>query len=67
MSVTGSPAEVLWVSGGPAPAKAEEAIKQLKLPYLVPSQSKGKVTRDAVFTCSQGKSVGYPVLMPMER
>lgn len=58
-------AEVLRVSGETAPADVEESIRGLKFPHLVPGNSKGKVIRDAVFTCSQGKTEGYLVLMPM--
>jgi len=59
------PLEVMRVGGDPIPEKVNEAIRQLSLPHLVPSNSNAGILRDAVFTCSAGKSEGYLVLMPL--
>jgi len=42
-----------------------EAIKQLDLPHLVPAKFKGSVVRDAVVSCSEGKTECEFVLVPM--
>ncbi len=42
-----------------------DAIKQIALPRLVPSRSGGRLVRDAVLSCSAGKTECEFVLMPM--
>ena len=59
------PTEVMRVGGDAAPGKVEDSIRQLNLNHLVPTASKARILRDAVFTCSAGKSDGYLVLMPL--
>jgi hypothetical protein len=59
------PLDIQRVSGDPVPDKVEDSIRQLSLSHFVPSTSKAKILRDAVFTCSAGKSDGYLVLMPL--
>ncbi|MFP5236157.1 MAG: DUF3857 domain-containing protein [Acidobacteriota bacterium] len=57
-------ASVLRVSGDDLAAPVGEAIKRVKFPHLVPSQSKALILRDAVLTCSKGKKNAMLVLMP---
>jgi tetratricopeptide (TPR) repeat protein len=59
------PLEILRVNGEAAPDEVTDAIKKLSISHLVPAASKAKILRDAVFTCSAGKSEGYLVLMPL--
>jgi tetratricopeptide (TPR) repeat protein len=56
---------VMRVSGDPVQGGAEEAIKRLALPHLVPSHSAAQILRDAVLTCSPGQTECFFVLMPM--
>ena len=55
----------MHVGGGSVPDKVVDSIRKLDLHHLVPTASKAKILRDAVFTCSAGKSDGYLVLMPL--
>ena len=57
--------DVMHVGGGSVPDKVVDSIRKLDLHHLVPTASKAKILRDAVFTCSAGKSDGYLVLMPL--
>ncbi len=59
------PSEVQRLSGEAVPDKVVDSIRQLSLSHLVPVASKAKILRDAVFSCSAGKSEGYLVLMPL--
>jgi tetratricopeptide (TPR) repeat protein/transglutaminase-like putative cysteine protease len=59
------PTDVLLVSGNTVPDKVIDSIRQLPLSHMVPSASNAKILRDAVFTCSAGKSDGFLVLMPL--
>jgi tetratricopeptide (TPR) repeat protein len=64
LAASGPPA-VMQVSGKALPEDAEDAVKKLGLPHLVPIHSGGKILRDAVLTCSPGKTECFFVLMPM--
>lgn len=58
--------ELEWVQlEAPAWAGVVQAIKQLDLPHLVPSGFMGSIVRDAVVSCSSGKTECEFVLMPM--
>ncbi len=57
--------DLMRVSGEAVPDKVVDSIRQLRLSHLVPTASNAKILRDAVFTCSAGKSDGYLVLMPL--
>ena len=57
--------DVLRVSGTAVSDKMVDSIRNLRLPHLVPGASQAKILRDAVFTCSAGKSEGLFVLMPL--
>jgi len=57
--------DIMRVGGAPALDPLVDSIRKLPLPHLVPTASKAKILRDAVFTCSAGKSEGYFVLMPL--
>jgi len=59
------PSDIVRVSGDAIPDKVVDSIRQLRLSHLVPTASNAKILRDAVFTCSAGKSDGYLVLMPL--
>jgi hypothetical protein len=59
------PSDVTRVSGDDVPDKTVDSIRQLRISHLVPTASNAKILRDAVFTCSAGKSDGYLVLMPL--
>ena len=59
------PLEIQRVNGDAVSDTVEDSIRQLSLTHYVPSNSKAKILRDAVFTCSAGKTEGYLVLMPL--
>jgi predicted Zn-dependent protease/transglutaminase-like putative cysteine protease len=56
--------EAMQVSG-PTRQGVVQAIKQLSLPHLAPNEFKGFIVRDAVVSCSAGKTECEFVLMPM--
>jgi tetratricopeptide (TPR) repeat protein len=64
ISSAGEP-EVLHVAGAKIEGSTADLFKKLSLPHLVPSGSKARILRDAVFTCSAGRTDGYLVLMPL--
>jgi predicted Zn-dependent protease len=57
--------KAVMLVGGQPHDNAEDAIKHITLPHLVPTGSHAKVVRDAVLTCSPGSTECYFVIMPM--
>jgi tetratricopeptide (TPR) repeat protein len=62
---SGSNPEFLHVSGEPLSESSLKSLKSLRLPHLVPADSKARILRDAVVTCSAKQSSAYVVFMPM--
>jgi hypothetical protein len=61
---SGSPFDVMRVSGEASLEPATSSIKQLPLPRMVPTHSAAHVLRDAVLSCSGGATNCDFVLMP---
>lgn len=61
----GAAPEVQRVSGDSSLDAASDAIRNLKLPRYVPTQSKARLLRDAIVTCSPGQKDCFFVLMPL--
>ena len=57
--------DAMQVSGLTPREGVVQVIKRLALPHLVPSGFKGCIVRDAVISCSSGKTECEFVLMPM--
>jgi tetratricopeptide (TPR) repeat protein len=57
--------DLMNAGGAAVSEKVAASIRKLSLPHLVPAASRAKILRDAVFTCSAGKSDAYLVLMPL--
>lgn len=57
--------DAMQVSGMASRDGVVEAVKQLDLPRLVPPEFKGRIVRDAVISCSAGKTECEFVLTPL--
>lgn len=62
---SGSPLEVMRVSGESALDAAIDSIRHLELPHMVPTHSSARILRDAILSCSAGATTCDFVLMPM--
>ena len=58
-------ADAMATSGLSLRKDVVQAIKQLDLPHLVPNEFQGSIVRDAVVSCSAGRTECEFVLMPM--
>jgi Tfp pilus assembly protein PilF len=58
--------DAMQVSGKTPREGVVQAIKRLAFPHLVPKGFKGRILRDAVISCSSGKTECEFVLMPMD-
>ncbi len=56
---------LLQVNGESFPDSAQDAIRKIDFPHLVPAHSQGRIFRDAVLTCSRGETDCFLVLMPL--